>query len=59
MTETNYPTRAYQYGAVPLGPFPEEDVEFLYTANARWNRLFEIHNYSLETYDQARRVLAG
>ena len=55
MAETNYTTRVYQYGAVPLGPFPEEGVEFLYKANALWNRLVEIHNDSLETYDQARR----
>ena len=55
MAETNYTTRVYQYGAVPLGPFPEEGVEFLYKANALWNRSVEIHNDSLETYDQARR----
>jgi transposase len=55
MAEINYTTRVYQYGAVPLGPFPEEGVEFLYKANALWNRLVEIHNDSLETYDQARR----
>ncbi len=55
MAETNYTTRVYQYGAVPLGPFPEEGVEFLYKANALWNRLVEIHNDSQEAYDQARR----
>ena len=59
MAETNYTTRVYQYGAVPLGPFPEEGVEFLYKANALWDRLVEIHNDSLETYDHARRVLPG
>ena len=59
MTEINYTTRVYQYGAVSLGPFQVKVVEFLYKANALWNRLVEIHNDSLEIYDQARRVLAG
>lgn len=52
---TTYTTRVYQYGAVPLGPFPEEGVEFLYKANALWNTLVEIHNDSLEAFDAARR----
>ena len=48
-------TRVYQYGAVPLGPFPKEGVDFLYKANALWNTLVEIHYDSLEAFDAARR----
>jgi hypothetical protein len=55
MTEqTPYTTRVYQYGAVPLGPFPEEGVEFLYKSNALWNKLVEIHNDSLEETNVVR-----
>ena len=55
MAEENFTTRVYQYGAVPLGPFPEEGIEFLYKANALWNTLVEIHNDSSDKYDEARR----
>jgi hypothetical protein len=55
MPDTNFTTRVYQYGAVPLGPFPEEGVEFLYKANALWNRLVEIHNDSSDHFDEARQ----
>ena len=55
MAEEIFTTRVYQYGAVPLGPFPEEGIQFLYKANALWNTLVEIHNDSSESYDQARQ----
>ena len=55
MAEENFTTRVYQYGAVPLGPFPEEGIEFLYKANELWNTLVEIHNDSSDKYDEARR----
>ena len=55
MTDTNFTTRVYKYGAVPLGPFPEEGVEFLYKAHALWNRLVEIHNDSSDHFDEARQ----
>ena len=54
MAEEIYTTRVYQYGAVPLGPFPEEGIQLLYKANALWNTLVEIHNDGSESYDQAR-----
>ena len=55
MAETNYTTRVYQYGAVPLGPFPEEGVQFLRKANDLWNTLVELHYDDQKIRDQARR----
>ena len=52
MAETNYTIRAYQYGAVQLGPFPEEGVELLFKSNALWNRL-------VETADDVRETPTG
>jgi len=52
---TTHTTRVYQYGAVPLGPFLKEGVDFLYKANALWNTLVEIHDDSLKAYDELRR----
>ena len=53
--ETEYTTRVYQYGAVPLGPFPEEGVEELFRENRLWNNLVEIHDEHNVLYDAARR----
>ena len=55
MAETKFTTRVYQYGAVPLGQFPEEGIDALYKANKLWNSLVEIHNTHSEYYDQSRR----
>ena len=51
----DYQTRVYQYGAVPLVPFPEEGIEALWQANKLWNQLVEIHNENSVEYEQARR----
>lgn len=48
-------TRVYQYGAVPLGPFPEDGIESLFKANQLWNRLVEIHRDNQQEYEEARR----
>lgn len=48
-------TRVYQYGAVPVGPFPKEGVDELWRANRLWNQLVEIGRKSQEEYKQARR----
>ena len=55
MAETNFTTRVYQYGAVPLGEFPKEGIEFLFKANKLWNTLVEIHNDNFDRYEQERR----
>ena len=55
MPESRYTTRVYQYGAVPLGPFPEEGIDALFKANALWNKLVEIHNEHSQLYHEARR----
>ena len=55
MVETNFTTRVYQYGAVPLGEFPKEGIEFLFKANKLWNTLVEIHNDNFDRYEQERR----
>lgn len=36
MGETKFTTRVYQYGTVPLGPFPEEGITSLWKANKLW-----------------------
>lgn len=51
----DFTTRVYKYGAVPLGPFPEEGVEELWRANRLWNALVEIHNENSLIYDESRR----
>ena len=55
MTEKEFTTRVYQYGAVPLGPFPQEGTDFLFKANNLWNSLVEVHNENRQDYDQALR----
>jgi hypothetical protein len=55
MPETAYTTRVYQYGAVPLGPFPEAGIDSLWKANKLWNNLVQIHNEHSVIYDQTRR----
>ena len=51
---TDFSTRVYQYGAVPLDEFPEEGVEELYRGNNLWNSLVELHNNHREKYEKAR-----
>ena len=53
--DARFTTRVYQYGAVPLGPFPKEGIDALYKANALWNKLVEIHNDHSRLYEAARR----
>ncbi len=53
--ETNTRTLVYQYGAVPIGPFPEEGIDELWRANRLWNTLVALHNSSRQTYEAARR----
>lgn len=48
-------TLVYQYGAVPIGPFPEAGVDELWRANRLWNKLVESHNNNRQTYEGARR----
>ena len=55
MAESNYVTRVHQYGAVPIGPFPQEGVDALWKANRLWNELVEIHNRNAEDLERARR----
>ena len=52
--ETDFTTRVYQYGAVPIDTFPEEGVEELFRANKLWNDLVAFNRDHRETYDQAR-----
>jgi ribosomal protein L37AE/L43A len=47
--------RVYQYGAVPLQPFPQEAIESLFQTNKLWNTLVDLHNKHRQRYDQARR----
>ena len=55
MAETNFTSRAYQYGGVPLGEFPKEGIEFLFKANKLWDTLVEIHNDNFDRYEQEKR----
>ena len=48
-------TRVHQYGAVPIGPFPEAGVDELWRGNRLWNTLVEIDRASRKKYDEARR----
>ena len=52
--ETDFTTRVYQYGAVPIDAFPEEGVEELFRANKLWNDLVAFNRDHREAYDQAR-----
>lgn len=47
-------TLVYQYGAVPIGPFPQEGHDELWRANRLWNQLVELHNTHRQTYEKAR-----
>ena len=55
MTGPDRATRVYQYGAVPLGRFPEAGMDALWKANRLWNNLVEIHNDNAEDLERARR----
>jgi transposase len=55
MAEQETTTRVYSYGAVPLGPVPEELVVAIQKANDLWNRLVEIHNENSNEREQALR----
>ena len=55
MAETRFTTRVYQYGAVPLGPFPKEGIDALRKANALWNKLVETHYAHSRLYEETRR----
>ena len=54
VTETDFTTRVYQYGVVPIDTFPEEGVEELFRANKLWNDLVAFNRDHREAYDQAR-----
>jgi len=49
-------TVVYQYGAVPIGAFPEEGRNELWRANRLWNQLVELHNKNRQSYESARRA---
>ena len=53
VTETNFTTRVYQYGAVPIDMFPDEGSSELFRANRLWNNLVDLHRKSGEKYYQA------
>lgn len=59
MENKKHTTRVYKYGAVPLGPFPEEGVDALCKANRLWNNLVEIHRNHQALYDRRRREADG
>ena len=52
--ETDFTTRVYQYGAVPIDVFPDEGVEELFRGNRLWNNLVALNYEHREAYDQAR-----
>ena len=54
VNETNFTTRVYQYGVVPLDAFPKEGVEELFKANHLKNKLVDHTRKSREKYEQAR-----
>ena len=54
VTETDFTTRVYQYGAVPVDTFPQEGIEELFRANRLWNDLVALHRKSRDEYDSAR-----
>lgn len=47
-------TRVYQFGAVPIGKFPEDGIEEFYRENKLWNTLVELHNKHRGQYEKAR-----
>ena len=52
--ETDFTTRVYQYGVVPIDTFSEEGVEELFRANRLWNNLVVLNYEHREAYDQSR-----
>ena len=52
--ETNFTTRVYQYGVVPLDAFPKEGIDELFKANHLRNKLVDLTRKSREKYQQAR-----
>jgi hypothetical protein len=52
--ETNYTTRVFQYGVIPLDAFPKEGIDELFKANRLRNKLVDLTRISREKYDQAR-----
>ena len=52
--ETNYTTRVFQYGVIPLDAFPKEGIDELFRANHLRNELVDLTRKSREKYDQAR-----
>ena len=51
--ETNFTTRVYQYGIVPLDAFPKEGIDELFKANRLRNKLVEHERNSRDKYFQA------
>jgi transposase len=54
--DSNKRTLVYQYGAVPIGSFPEEGLDELWRTNHLWNQLVELHNKNRQSYESARRA---
>lgn len=54
LKEESVETRVYQYGLVPMGPFPQEGVDELFRANQLRNKLVDLHNKNREEYENAR-----
>jgi hypothetical protein len=46
-------TLVYQYGAVPIGSFPQEGYDELWRANRLWNQLVELHNTHRQSDEKA------
>lgn len=54
MKATNTATRVFQYGLVPIGPFPKEGIDELRRANNLRNKLVEIDREHRDNFEQAR-----
>ena len=54
LKEESIETRVYQYGLVPIGPFPQAGVDELFRANQLRNKLVDLHNKNREEYENAR-----
>lgn len=54
VTETNFTTRIYQYGILPIDTFSGEGVEELFRANKLWNNLVAFNRDHREAHYQAR-----
>ena len=52
--ETDFTTRVYQYGAVPIDAFPDEGVEEFFRGNRLWNNLFALNYEHREANDQTK-----